>query len=283
VLGPAHFADPELPSCSRCASNIRTRWLVHRLSRELFAQSLPLFEFPSRQTVTGLGLSDPDVLADPLIEKFSYRNTFYDHAPRFDIRSDDSPLADLDFLIASEVFEHVEPPVARAFRNSARLLKPSGFMLLTTPWVYEGPPENALPDLYDWKLVQEDGTWVIVNRNPAGQVERYHDLAFDGRPGRCLGETREHFPHLREWKLVESDAAQVLEYRRSDGVVERFENLSFHGGSGLVLEMRVFTREGLQRELSAAGFRSIEFEAEECPALGIVFPYAWSRPIVARR
>ena len=283
MLGAAHFADPELPSCLRCASNVRTRWLAHRLSLELFGRNLPLFEFPRQQVVTGLGLSDPEVLAGQLMKKFTYRNTFYDHAPRFDIRVDGSPVGELDFLIASEVFEHIEPPVAQAFRNTARLLKPAGFLLLTVPWVYEGAPENALPDLYDWKLVQENGRWVIVNRNPAGHVDLYYDLAFDGQPGPCLGETREHFPQLSEWKLVESSGGKILENRRSDGMVERFENLVFHGGTGLVLEMRLFTHAGLARELSAAGFQTIEFEDKECPEHGIVFPYSWSRPIVARR
>ncbi|MBZ5575191.1 MAG: class I SAM-dependent methyltransferase [Acidobacteriia bacterium] len=252
------------------------------MSRELFGRSLPVFDFPRRQSVMGLGLSDLDALADHLTKKFSYRNTYYDRAPRFDIRFDDSPIGDLDFLISSEVFEHVEPPAGQAFRNSARLLKPSGFLLLTVPWVYDGIPENALPDLYDWKLAQEDGRWVIVNRSPAGNVQRYDDLVFDGRPGPCLGSTREHFPNLLDWRLLEANGAQILENHPLNGGVERFENLTFHGGSGLVLEMRLFTRGGLQRELSSAGFRSIEFEEEECPAFGIVFPYTWSRPIIAR-
>jgi SAM-dependent methyltransferase len=259
------------------------RWLVHRVSREIFGRSVPLFEFPRTPAVAGLGLSDPEVLAGPLEKNFAYRNTYFHGAPRFDIRFDDSPVGDLDFLVASEVFEHVEPPVGRAFHNAARLLKPSGVLLLTVPWVFDGAAEDSLPDFYDWKLVQEDGEWVVVDRSPGGAVARYRNLAFDGRGGPCLGKTREHFPELFEWRLLDADGRRVLENRRRDGVVERFENLVFHGGAGLVLEMRLFTKAGLERELSAAGFGSIEFEGEECPAAGIVFPYAWSRPIVARR
>src|SRR5581483_3729945 len=109
VLGPMHLVDPELPSCTSCGSNIRMRWLIHRLSLELFGRSLPVFEFPRKPNVTALGLSDHDLIADCLKDRFSYRNTYYDHAPRFDLRFDDSPIGSLDFLIASEVFEHIEP------------------------------------------------------------------------------------------------------------------------------------------------------------------------------
>jgi SAM-dependent methyltransferase len=282
TLEAAHLLNPELVSCSRCGSNIRLRWLAKRLSSELFGSSLPLFEFPRMPFLKGLGLTDPDVLAHQLTKSFTYRNTYYDSEPRFDICSDDSPLGELDFLIASEVLEHVEPPVTRAFRNAARLLKPSGIFLLTAPWVWDGSRENALPELYDWKLCSEGERWVIVNRNPAGEVERFYDLAFDDKPGPCLGNTREHFPELYDWKLLEHDGIRTLENRRRDGSMQRFEHLVFHSGPGLALEMRLFTKRALERELLAAGFRSVQFEAEECPASGIVFPYPWSRPIVAR-
>jgi SAM-dependent methyltransferase len=283
ILEPAHLHDPELASCSRCGSNVRIRWLAHRLSRELFGRSLPLCEFPRERSFTGLGLTDPEIVAERLAECFTYRNTYFHREPRFDIRSHDSPLGALDFLIASEVFEHIEPPVAPAFRNAFRLLKPSGVFLLTVPWVWDGDGGQEMPELHDWKLVREAGGWAIVNRNPTGAVERFADPVFDGGPGPCLGNTREHFPGLFEWKLAEENGAWNLTNKRRDGTAQRFENVVFHGGPGLVLEMRLFTRGGLGRELSAAGFRSIEFEIEECPAYGIVFPYPWSRPIVARR
>jgi SAM-dependent methyltransferase len=139
-LAPGHFINTELSSCAHCGSNIRMRWLAHRLNQELFGRSVPLYEFPEQRSVKGLGLSDPESIAEALQNQFTYRNTFYDGTPRFDIRCDPSPIGDLDFLIASEVFEHVDPPVGDAFRNAARLLKPSGIFLLTVPWVYDGPP-----------------------------------------------------------------------------------------------------------------------------------------------
>ena len=120
----ASLTDPEAPSCTACLSNVRHRWLVHRLSLELFGRSLALPHFPGSKSIAGLGLSDPPMLAKGFSRSLNYLNTFYDSEPAFDIRSDDSPIGELDFLIASVVFEHVAPPVSRSFASARRLLKP---------------------------------------------------------------------------------------------------------------------------------------------------------------
>jgi SAM-dependent methyltransferase len=229
----ASLVDPEAPSCAACGSNVRHRWLVHRLSLELFGRSLALPHFPESKSISGLGLSDPPLLAEGFGRLMNYRNTFYHSDPSFDIRSDDSPIGDLDFLIASEVFEHVAPPVQLAFKNARRLLKPGGVMLLTTPWVWGGP-------------------------------------------------NREHFPSLHQWAIEEAGAQRVLCNVRPDGQTERFTNLVFHGGAGLTLEMRLFSRSGLEAGLRNAGFAGVEFEEGSFPDAGIVFPYPWSRPVVVR-
>jgi SAM-dependent methyltransferase len=280
-LEAAHYDDPELPSCRGCSSNVRFRWLVHRLSRELFGRSVPLWQFPFDRKIRGLGLTDPTPIATRLEERFTYRNTHFDAEPRFDVRSDPSPLGQLDFLIASEVFEHVEPPVIAAFHNAARLLKPSGVLLFTAPWVWEGDGTRTLPAFHDWKLDREDGRWVIVDRGREGGVRRFYDLSFDGSPGPSLGYTREHFPELHDWKLLNEGGTPALLNRRRDGIRETFHNLAFH--DGLALEMRLFTKAGLEADFRAAGFGSVEFDDEESPDLGIIFPYPWSHPVVARK
>jgi hypothetical protein len=119
----AHRLNPELPSCLVCRSNVRFRWLVHRLSVELFGDSLALAGFPSDKSIKGIGLTDPDSIARVLAERFTYVNTYLTNEPRLDIRSDPSPIGELDFLIASEVFEHVEPPVVESLRNAASLVR----------------------------------------------------------------------------------------------------------------------------------------------------------------
>ncbi len=281
VFQQAHYINPELPSCNTCQSNVRFRWLVHRLSRELFDRSIPLAAFPSRKSIRGIGLTDPEAIGAVLAERFTYCNTYLTKEPRLDIRRDPSPLGELDFLIASEVFEHVEPPVEQAFANAGRLLKPSGVLLLTVPWVWDGDPGTAIPELYDWRLEREENRFAILNRRPDGQVERFRDVAFDGSPGPSLGRTREHFPQLYDWRLSDTAEEPRLLNTRRDGGVETFCNLAFHEGPGLVLEMRLFTKGGIEDNLRAAGFHQIEFEMQDCTAFGIIFGYPWGRPVTA--
>jgi hypothetical protein len=111
----------------------------------------------------------------------------------------------------------------------------------------------------------------------------FYDVRPDGGPGRTFGTTREHFPDLHDWRLIEEHEAWRLENERRDGEREVFHNLCFHGGRGLALEMRIFTKESLEQELRDAGFTSIEFDSQECAEFGIVFPYPWNYPILARK
>jgi SAM-dependent methyltransferase len=242
-----------------------------------------LTDFPSDPSLRGLGLTDPHSIAGPLAERFTYMNTFFDIEPWFDIRTDDSPVGELDFLIASEVFEHIEPPVSAAFRNAARLLKPNGVLLLTTPWICDGRDRDVLPELYDWRLEYADGKRSILNSARDGKVEWLRDVQPDGGPGRTFGRTREHFPDLHDWRLIEENGVWRLENKRRDGHLEVFHNLCFHSGRGLALEMRIFTRHSLEQDLRDAGFTSIEFDSHECAELGIVFPHPWNYPILARK
>jgi len=280
VFRQEHCINPELPSCSGCGSNVRFRWLVHQLSREIFGDSMPLVQFPPNSSVKGIGLSDPACIANPLTDCFTYRNTCFHAEPHLDIRVDPSPIGELDFLIASEVFEHIEPPVAQAFRNAATLLKPSGVLLLTVPWVWDG--SEPLPELYDWKLHKEGEEWIVVNRTADEQTERFSGLSFNDGPGPSLGYTREHFPQLHEWTVSQEGESRRLLNKRPDGSIEIFHNLVFHRGPGSALEMRLFTKRGLENHLREAGFAKVEFAFEDHPEFGIIFAYPWSRPIVAR-
>ena len=283
VFQQAHYDNPELPSCEACRSNVRFRWLVHRLSLHLFERSIPLTEFPKRKDVKGIGLTDPPSISAVLAERLTYCNTFLTAEPRLDIRCDPSPIGELDFLIASEVLEHVEAPVAKAFENAARLLSPSGLFLLTVPWVWDGDAHTAIPDLYDWRLGREESGYVVINRRPDGQSEVFRNMAFDGSPGPSLGTTREHFSQLYDWHLSKVNGEPRLVNTRPDGVVETFRNLVFHDGPGLALEMRLFTKGGIEANLRAAGFDQIEFAMQDYPEFGIIFAHPWSRPVSARK
>ena len=68
----------------------------------------------------------------------------------------------------------------------------------------------------------------------------------------------------------------------SEGTVETFVNLIFHEGPGLALEMRLFTKGGIEDNLRAA-FSANRIQMQDIPEFGIIFGYPWSRPITARK
>ncbi len=177
----------ENATCDTCGSCSRFRWIIHALSLELFGKSIPLPLFPLAKDITGIGLTDSLSIAVPLEAQFSYTNTFYHQEPRIDI-TDLSSGADgaYDFIIASEVFEHLPPPVQPAFNNLARLLRPDGFVVFTVPFDPNGHTKEHFPDLHDWQIANLRGGPVLVNRTAAGEIQVFDDLCFHGGPGETL-------------------------------------------------------------------------------------------------
>ncbi len=149
--------DRENTSCLNCGSNVRFRWLVDALSNALFGKSLTLPDFPMRKNIVGLGLSHWGVYAKVLSERFDYQNTFFDTEPIFDItRPDESSAGRYDFIVATEVFEHVVPPVQVAFDNLFKISKPGASVIFSVPWAYEQDAGEHFPDLYRLELGQTE-------------------------------------------------------------------------------------------------------------------------------
>ena len=173
-------------SCWYCASNVRWRSVIHALSMELFGKSLVIAEFPHRPDLTGIGLSDWDGYADRLVKKLGYTNTFYHQAPQLDITDVDLTQHDqYDFIISSDVFEHICPPISKAFENAYRLLKPGGVMILTVPYL-DGETREHFPDICQFSIEKEGKTWVLLGKTTDGRSRKFSDLTFHGGPGTVL-------------------------------------------------------------------------------------------------
>jgi SAM-dependent methyltransferase len=211
--------------------------VIQVLSTALFGESLAMSELPIRKDLVGIGLSDWDGYAPRLAETFTYTNTFYDRAPRLDITAIDPELeGTADFLVASEVFEHIAPPVALGLDNVRRLLKPGGLLVLTVP--------------------------------------------YDVAPG---VPTKEHFPDLHDYRLERDQGGTVLINRTVGGAVQVFEDLIFHGGEGFTLEMRLFARDDLIRDLQSTGFVDVTVHSAPDFKHGIYWRSPFSIPVTARR
>lgn len=174
-------------SCLTCGSSLRMRSIVHLLSGALYGHSLALPDFPKSDELVGLGLSDPEIYARLLAEKFQYANTFFHREPRLDIQDvPRSMKGSVDFLIASEVFEHVAPPVSKAFGNAYKLLKPGGFMVFSVPWSEGIETKEHFPDLHNYQLVKVGDEVILRNMTKSGEMQEYRELVFHGGPGETL-------------------------------------------------------------------------------------------------
>lgn len=163
------------------------RAVVHWLLHGLFGTTLTLAEAPVRKDIRGLGLSDWHEYAWRLEAKFSYTNTFFHQTPFLDItRPPPDWKGQYDFLISSDVFEHVAPPVSAAFEGAATLLKPRGLLVLTVPYTLHERTIEHFPNLFNWRLEREGGRWILVNYTREGQVEVFQDLVFHGGEGQTL-------------------------------------------------------------------------------------------------
>jgi len=187
----ADIADRESPTCAACHSSIRFRSIILVLSRALFGMDLTLPEFPRLRSLRGMGISDASIYSARLADHFSYINTFYHREPAFDLtRPDETEFGKYDFVIASEVLEHVPPPVDRAFETLSRLLKPAGVLILTVPYSLESETIEHFPALHEAGLAEINGTPVLLNRSETGGYEVFDRLVFHGGRGSTL-EMRE--------------------------------------------------------------------------------------------
>ncbi|HLK64549.1 MAG TPA: hypothetical protein VKU19_13990 [Bryobacteraceae bacterium] len=181
--------------CAGCGASMRHRSLVAVLTQELFGAAYPLDRLPELKSIRGAGLSDSPPYAQVLASHFQYRNTYLHREPRLDIAEiGPQDRGTLDFLLASEVFEHVHPPVRQAFENALALLRPEGVLVLTVPYELQGETKEHFPDLSDYTTVILRSGAVLVNRTDGGDLQVFSDLTFHGGRGstlemRCFSES----------------------------------------------------------------------------------------------
>jgi len=189
----------EAGACPACGANVRFRSMIHLLSLRLFGRSLPVDSFPeSASALTGLGMSDAHIYADRLAARCRYTNTYYHQEPRLDLMNpSDAHLDRYDFVISSDVLEHVNPPMALAFRNLRRILKKGGALIFSVPFKLDGETVEHYPELHDYSVRKRGDAYVLVNRTADGRLQEYTDLVFHGGPGSTLEMRLFSEPSLR--------------------------------------------------------------------------------------
>lgn len=168
-------------SCKSCGSTVRMRGMIYALSLALYGRPIILPEFKKNMNILGKGMSDWDGYAKPLSKKVGYINTYYHQEPRLDI-TDISPndFESVDFLLATDVFEHVSPPVSIAFFNAKKMLKPGGSFVFSVPYTLAGENVEHFPELNEFNIKVKDGKKVLINKTKDGRMQEYSDLVFHG-------------------------------------------------------------------------------------------------------
>jgi SAM-dependent methyltransferase len=179
--------DHEGAACSVCQSSMRFRAIILALSRALFGIDLKLGDFPLLDSLRGLGISDSDIYSGRLKTHFSYTNTFFDRKPLFDLtRPDEKEFGKYDFVICSDVLEHVPQPLDVALRALAGLLKPAGVLILTAPYSLDEGTVEHFTGLHETGLAEINSKPVLVNRAADGHYQVFDRLVFHGGQGSTL-------------------------------------------------------------------------------------------------
>lgn len=193
ICGAANFSpietmDRESGACCRCRSNMRFRSLMAVLTERVFGSVQILAKTVPNAKIVGLGMSDAPNYAKLLAKKFRYTNTHYHRKPALDITKPAPRLLGInDFVVTSDVFEHVPPPIQPSFDNLYALLKPGGVLIFSVPFTLEAATREHYPNLHDFKLVQvAGGDWILRNVTQEGVSEEFPDLIFHGGKGSTL-------------------------------------------------------------------------------------------------
>ncbi len=176
----------ETTSCGYCLSSPRFRSIIHALTTELLGESMAIQDMPLRLDIKGIGLSDSSDYPRFLPEKLGYRNTWYHKEPMLDITAENAKaFGKFDFVICSEVMEHIQQPSAPAFKNLFELLKPGGVLIFSVPH-FDEPTIEHFPRLHDYRIVEYKGVRHLQNVTVNGTRERFDNLVFHGGPGAAL-------------------------------------------------------------------------------------------------
>jgi hypothetical protein len=160
-------ASQNATACQQCGASIRTRRIIHHLSRGLFGSAIPLGTFPVSPAVTGLGLNNSADYATHLYCLFDYANQKFHEAPP----------GRAHFIIAEHVLPHIPSPIATALAAWHDRLHPGGLLLLTAPFA-EVSAEHY-PSLHRYQVVTLTAAdRVLLNRTADGTLQTFENLIF---------------------------------------------------------------------------------------------------------
>jgi SAM-dependent methyltransferase len=172
----------------RFGFNSRFRAICYVFCKLFYGECKILSNLEKNKSLKGIGMSDSG-WADIFGQKFNYINTFYHTSPHLDIYNKEhlKNYTDLDFIISSDVFEHIDPfpSLQHAFNNLFKMLKYGGNIIFSVPYTNSEHIEH-FPNLYDYKIKKENNKYILYNTTIENKIETFDNLCFHGGPGNVL-------------------------------------------------------------------------------------------------
>jgi SAM-dependent methyltransferase len=171
--------------CRQCKSTWRARAVLISLLTSLGYSENRFLRIESDFSRVGLGISDDINIVKYLSSHFMYSNSFYDAFPFLDLRSVPSIAQEkFEFVICSDVLEHVDKDLEKAIAGVYQLIKQGGFAIITVPIGREDKTFEYYPGLSRFKILESEVHWEnksgiqFVDQNPDFHGGRGQNLAF---------------------------------------------------------------------------------------------------------
>jgi SAM-dependent methyltransferase len=230
------LGDDPRQICVDCKATVRMRLVMHAFTTGVLEADQPLYRLDRTFEHAGIGLSDWFGYGQRLEKLCAYRNTYYHREPMVDIC--DPPKHEIgrsDFLIASDVFEHIPPPALSAFQGAAAVLKPGGKFLVSVPMNRRSTQTiEHYPRLNKFAIAQVDGEYVVVNSLADGGIETYLRPRFHGGPGQTLEMRIFSETHVREL-LAQAGFSTPISYETD---IPEFGLVGLQSVSGVFVSMK---------------------------------------------
>lgn len=164
--------------CRNCGATWRVRATALAVVQNLTGRTEPLASVLPNMSFRGIGISDHYVLAGFLSSKFDYTNSFLHRFPQVDICDPPQGLVgSLNFVICSDVLEHVPPPADAALRGLRSILQDAGgFTVITVPVNGREETDEFYPEITSWEEL-DNGTVKWVDKQGAKRIDlspEYH-------------------------------------------------------------------------------------------------------------
>jgi len=166
----------EAMNCRACRSTWRARAMALSVLEALGYMDLSLNQVSSDFSICGLGVSDDPIIAKHLYNKFRYVNTFLHQVPSLDLCNvTDEYRGVAQFVICSDVLEHVPPPVEKAISGLRSLVASGGVAVISVPHVEEGKTEEYYPGLVEYEVREGRVYWQDANgRKHCDEMPEFH-------------------------------------------------------------------------------------------------------------